>query len=120
MGEERGVLICSRFEADGEAIIAPMDEHWLAPVFEALDNAATGPGNVSPGTIPSIWRTLEKLRREGASPDAILRTEALLVALHKLQAALRRPGVEGRELTKMLRGAIRTLSYQWLLSIRMA
>lgn len=114
------MLICSRFEADGDAIVAPVDEHWLAPLFEALDNAATGPGNVPPGTIPSLWRTLEKLRRDGASPESIARTEALLVALHKLQVALRRPGVEGREMTKMLRGAIRTLSYQWLLSMRIA
>lgn len=55
------------------------------------------------------------MHREGASRQAIARTETLLVVMHRLQAALRVSGVEGREITTMLRGSVRTLSRQWLL-----
>ena len=111
--------VCFKFEREAHRA-APAHGGWLAPLFRILEDAGTGPGNVPPGTIAMLWRTLETMQREGASVHAIARTEALLIAFHRLQGALRISGVEGRELAAMLRGSVRTLSHQWLLDTPLA
>ncbi|MGK2909999.1 MAG: hypothetical protein ACSLE1_09430 [Sphingobium sp.] len=111
--------VCSEFEI-GAHRAAPAYGGWLAPFFQILEDAGTGPGNVPPGAMAMLWRTLETMRYEGASAHAIARTEALLIAIYRLQGALRMSGVEGREIAAMLRGSVRTLSRQWLLDTPLA
>lgn len=105
--------VCFKVEFDAHSV-APA-HGGLAPVFQILEDVGTGSANVPPGAMAMLWRVLEMMQHEGASAHAIARTEALLIAIHRLQGALRIAGVEGRELAAMLRGSVRTLSYQWLL-----
>lgn len=109
----------SGFATDRSATPLSRQAHALSPLFEALDLAGAGDGNVPPGTMPMLWRALADMQRDGSPREMIARTEALLIAIHRLQAALRLSGVERRELVAMLRGSIRTLSYKWMLDIRM-
>lgn len=107
------------WELRGQTMLDPVTEQApqgaYAEVYQLLDAAANISGRaVPPGTQGALSWAIDSLRREKAPPAIIRRIEAVSLAIHRLQWALRDRGVEAEARAAACRDEIAALRAEWL------
>lgn len=65
-------------------------DDWFSAVYQAVDAALSRrEGNVPPGTLATLYRALDELRRMRGCDAHVSRGSAMIVTLHRLQSMLR-------------------------------
>ena len=89
---------------------AAIENRAYLSVYQVLDDVCFG-SHVPAGTRGAIYSAIDGLRRVAAPADHVSTAEAIAVALHKLEWAVRN-GEEAEE--EALRDELRMLGASWL------